>query len=67
MIQEAQDLLREAQELIEDAIDGTRGESNTRAYLVDHLRALIDNQHGFCTSRKTLEDVMDELENEIED
>jgi hypothetical protein len=58
---EAQDLINEAIELIEDAISGTANEMNTTAYILDHLRIIVSDDHGFCTSSKNLSDVIEEL------
>jgi len=66
-IQEAQDLLNEAHQLIKDAIHGTGTQQYTKAYLLDHLQIMISSDHGFLSSDENLDKVIERLEEEEED
>lgn len=61
-IKEAQELLYEAVNLIEEAIEGTNEESNVRAYIVSHLRIFINDDHGFLSSSLNLDNVIESLQ-----
>jgi hypothetical protein len=46
-LQEAQDLIREAIDLIESALRGTDSENHADAYLIPQLKMAISDDHGY--------------------
>jgi len=65
------ELLQRAQELIQAAIvlieEATVGDSNTKAYLTDHLKILASEDHGFLSNDINLDKVMRKYENDDEE
>ena len=66
-IQEAQDKLREAIELVEQATKGTAIEQRTRYTLIAGLQMAIDKDHEWLGQATSLQDLIGELEEEEED
>lgn len=60
-LREAQDLLREAHNIISEYCEEAN-DRNTEAYLADHLRIMIDADHGFLDGSLNLESVIERLE-----
>jgi hypothetical protein len=65
-LREAQDLLRDAHEIISDYCKES-GDENAKAYLADHLRIMIDGQHGFLDSSLNVEDVIERIKGDEDD
>jgi len=63
-LREAQEKLFEAIELIEMAIEGTKSEANTKAYLVDHLKIMASNNHDFLSNDLNIDKIIEDIENE---
>jgi hypothetical protein len=66
-LEDAKEMLTEAHELIQTAIRGTRAERYTRAYLLDHLRIMISDDHSFLSNDLNLDKVMENLNEENEE
>lgn len=71
LIRQAQDLLFEAIDLLEQA---TAGDGNAKAYLVDHLKIMASEDHGFLSRDLNLDKLIeryreeaDELEDDPDD
>ena len=67
MIREAQDLLFQAIEILEKA---TKGDGNAKAYLVDHLKIMTSQDHGFLSRDLNLDTLIEryrEYAEEVED
>ncbi len=71
LIRQAQDLLFEAIGLLEQA---TAGDGNAKAYLVDHLKIMASEDHGFLSRDLNLDKLIeryreeaDELEDDPDD
>lgn len=67
LIRQAQDLLFEAIDLLEQA---TAGDGNAKAYLVDHLKIMASEDHGFLSRDLNLDKLIEryrEEADEIED
>lgn len=66
--QEAIELLIDAQEAMREAYDKLieydllTNDGHTKAYITDHLRIMIDNQHSFLTLDTNLEQVIEQWE-----
>jgi len=56
MIREAQDLLFQAIEILEKA---TAGDGNAKAYLVDHLKIMASQDHGFLSRDLNLDTLIE--------
>ena len=65
-LHEAQDLLNEAHQLIQDAIRGTITERYTKAYLLDHLQIMIGENHMFLSNDENLDNVIEKIRDEFE-
>jgi len=69
--EEIRDALEEAQELIFQAIEilepALAGNANAQAYLLDHLKILASNDHGFLSRDLNLSQLIDEYSGEDED
>jgi len=65
-LEEAQDLLRQAVELIEEATQGSRNEAYTDAYLTSNIKIHIDDESGYITAAPNLSKVIEELHQEDE-
>ena len=61
-LEQAQALLLEAWQLISGYCQES-GDRNTQAYIADHLRILIDEDHGFLSRDRNLGDVIQALRN----
>ena len=54
-LEEARELLLEAQERMEDAVQALKAyvkltdDRHTKAYLVDHLECMVSSNHGFLS------------------
>lgn len=60
---DAQDKMREAHNLIMQYV-AMSGDKHTEAYIADHLRIMIDSDHGFLTRDSNLGEVIYEIETE---
>lgn len=67
MVQQAQELLHEAIELVERAVAGTGAERYTDAYLLAQLKIRAGSGHGYLTNDQTLDDVIESLKEEDEE
>ena len=65
-LEEAQDLLRQAVELIEEATKGSENEAYTDAYLTSNIKIHIDDESGYVTSAPNLSKIIEELQVEAE-
>jgi len=61
MLREAQEKMVEAIELIEQAISDTKIQANTEAYLLDHLKIMASNGHGYLSKDLNMDDVIERL------
>tara|TARA_R100000655_G_scaffold29928_3_gene60489 strand:- start:1633 stop:1857 length:225 start_codon:yes stop_codon:yes gene_type:complete len=64
-LQEAQDLLFEAIEKIEWAVNGTEDEKHYDSYLISSLKIITSKNSGYCTSAMNIEDIMSDLAHEL--
>jgi hypothetical protein len=67
MVQQAQEMLHEVIELVEQAVAGTGAERYTEAYLLAQLKIRAGSGHGYLTNDQTLDDVIDSLREDEED
>lgn len=67
MVQQAQELLHEVIELVQQAVAGTGAEKYTEAYLLAHLKIRAGSGHGYLTRDQTLDDVIDSLKEDEEE
>lgn len=67
MVQQAQELLHEAIELVERAVAGTGAERYTDAYLLAQLKIRAGSGHGYLTNDQTLDDVIESLQEDEEE
>lgn len=63
MLREAQKLLYDVAQLIEDAVDGTPVEHRAHAYIIPHLQSWIEDPYQTAN----LEELIAELENPTDD
>ena len=65
------ELLERAQQLLEASITlieaATKGDANTKAYLVDQLKTFVKEDHGYLCSNLNLDKVMRKYQGEDED
>lgn len=61
LLRDAQEHLREAVEALDSYYRLTQDEG-TKAYIRNHLRIMIDEDHGFLTRDRNLEQVISALE-----
>jgi aspartyl/asparaginyl-tRNA synthetase len=66
-IEEAQDLLKQAVELIKDAVKNTHEENSAKSYIISHLEIMIDSDHSYYSSSPTLDDIYKNLNDEKEE
>jgi SpoVK/Ycf46/Vps4 family AAA+-type ATPase len=66
-LDEAQAALREAIDLIEEAIDDADLEDHATAYLVDQLKVHLDSSHGFLSDDYNIEKLKEDLREEFEE
>jgi hypothetical protein len=66
-LDEAQEKLKEAISLIEEAVDGLDCEANTKAYLIDHLKIMASEGHGYLSRDLNLDKVRETIEEERDD
>jgi hypothetical protein len=59
LLERAQELMQNALVLIEEA---TEGDANARAYLVDHLKIMITNNHGFLSNNLNIDKLIQRYE-----
>ena len=64
MLEEAQEKLYEARELIKIATEGTKHEAHTRMYLVNQLEIMTSDEHSFLSSDLNLDKVIEEIKEE---
>ena len=65
MIEEARQLVREAMELLTDAVDGTDADSTFNSYTVPTVEVLIENEHQWLANNSgNLDNLIEEIENE---
>lgn len=67
MIEEAQNKLHEALDLVRKAIEDLDNSVFYEAYILDHLRIMIDADHDFMSCDPNLDDIIDSLRNEASD
>ena len=69
MIEEAQEKMLDAIELVQKAVKNTENERNTEAYWISHAKILASDNHGFLSKDKNLDTIIEELreEQEIDD
>ena len=65
-IEQAQELMREANQLIKEAVRGTESAQMCDAYVTSHLEILIDSDHCYFTSSTNLENIKESLKDEEE-
>ena len=63
-IYKAQDLLRQASNLISEATRGTSQEERTKSYITSHIDICIDSDHYYSTFAPNLETIIENLNNE---
>jgi len=65
------ELLERAQQLLEASItlieEATKGDANTKAYLVDQLKTFVKEDHGYLCSNLNLDKVMRKYQDEDEE
>ncbi len=67
-LQEAQDLLREALDILKDVSNGTdSGSGMADAYIIPHLTIMIDNDHGYMSRDYNIEDWIKDLREDSDD
>ena len=64
------ELVEKAQELLSDAIDllevATKEDGNAKAYLVDHLKIMLNENHGFLSRDLNLDKLKERYEDDEE-
>ena len=65
-LEEAQGLLQEALDLVKEATKGHYVESNVKAYFTDHLRIMVDDNHGFLTNDLNIDKIKANIQDEDE-
>jgi hypothetical protein len=65
-IEEAKDLLREAISLLDEAVRLT-DDYNAEAYLVDHLKIMASDEHGFLSRDLNCDTWIERLQEEMEE
>lgn len=63
-IEEAQGLLREAIELLDEAVTLTN-DRHAEAYLVDHLKIMASDEHGFLSRDLNCDTWIEQLQEEM--
>lgn len=65
------ELVEKAQEKLNEVIDilkvACKGDENAKAYIIDHLKILCRNDHGFCDRSLNLDNLIDRYEDDDED
>ena len=64
LVEEAQEKLFEVIELLEEACEG---DSNAKAYLVDHLKIYASANHGFLSGDLNLDELKERYSSEEEE
>jgi hypothetical protein len=67
LVREAQDLLLQAIEKVEDAVRGTEIEDHTNAYVIAHLKILAGSDHGYLSHDANVDTVIRDLLGQDED
>ena len=62
MLEEAQNKMYDVIDLIEEAIQGSKHQANTEAYLLDHLKIMTSSDHGFLSDDLNLDDLKTQIE-----
>lgn len=65
-IEEAQEKLNEAINMLEEVANATEDE-HARAYIVDHLKIIASNSHGFLSRDYNLDEWMKDLQEDDEE
>ena len=65
MLTEAQEKLLEARELIKEAVEDTKCERNTKAYLIDQLEVLTTSEHCWLNDDLNIDKVIENLKEEF--
>lgn len=66
-LEEAQDKMREASQLISDAVSGHGISGSANAYVVAHLDILIDSNHGYLDGSDNVEKLIESIQSNEED
>ncbi len=66
-LEQAQELMRDAAELIKRAVKGTSQEHVNEAYVESHLRILTDNESGYLSRSTNVQSLIDGLNEENND
>jgi len=66
MVEEAQEKLAEAIELIEKAVAGLDCESNVEAYLISHLKCFLNAEHGYMDKSLNLDKLKTKITRELD-
>jgi hypothetical protein len=61
MVLQAQSMIGDAIDLIENAVRGTEIEDHTDAYVIAHLKILASGDHGYLSRDTNLDDVIRQL------
>ncbi len=70
--QELKDMLVDTQELLNEAIANLEtyvsetGDSNAKAYIVDHLKIIASNDHGFLSRDISIDDLIERVDEDFE-
>ena len=66
-LEDAREHLREAHNVIQDAISGISSEANIKAYFLDKLKIMISEDHGFMTNDPTIDSIIKKVEEEYDE
>jgi hypothetical protein len=64
LVELAQDKLKEVIEILEVAC---KNDDNAQAYIIDHLKILCSDNHGFCDSSLNIDNLIERYEGDRED
>lgn len=67
MLRDAQELLHQARELIEIAVEGTRSEGMTKAYITPQLEILASSDHSWLDDSHNIDKVIDAVQEEYDE
>ena len=65
MLEEAQEKLHEARELIKTAVEDTSCEDSTRTYLLAQLEILTSDEHSWLSNDLNIDKVIKEIKEEF--
>ena len=63
-IEQAQELMRQANDLIKQAVRNRQCQQTADAYIISHLEILIDSNHRYFSSSTNLENIIEDLTEE---